>query len=186
VKRLPGKAGAALAACVAIVALLAAGPAAASTGAKVSITDSGFKPATVQIKQWHVVTWTNKGKKRHGVASDTGKTLESGTFGPGQAYGNLFKQAGTFTYHDLANPSFTGRVVVVAAPKPTVTGPKPPSGKKPKGFHPQPTITSATPENDSGNGGGTNWTAIGAGLGVAVVVLAAAAYLMLRRRGSTG
>jgi plastocyanin len=184
VKRLPGKAGAALAACVAAVTFLAAGPAsAASSGAKVSITDSGFKPAVVQIKQWQAVTWTNGGKAKHSVASVTGSILESGTLDPGQAYANVFKKAGTFAYHDSAHPSLTGRVIVVAAPKPKVTGPKPPSGKKPKGFHPRPTITSASGPTHSG-GGGTNWTAIGAGLGgAAILLIAAAAFLLPRRRG---
>jgi len=72
-----------------------------------------------------------------------------------------------------------------AAPKPTVTGPKPPSGKKPKGFHPQATIASASGPTGSG-GGGTDWTAIGAGLGGAAVVLGAAVLLMLPRRGPAG
>jgi plastocyanin len=174
VKRLPGTAGAALAASVAVVALLAAGPAAAaSSGVKVSITDSGFKPAVVHVKQWQVVTWTNDGKEKHGVASDTGQTLESGTFDPGQAYGNLFKKAGTFAYHDPAHPSFTGRVIVAAAPKPTVTGPTPPNGKKPKGFHPQATITSGTHRD---------WTVTGIEIGLGAVILAAVVFPLLRRR----
>lgn len=186
VKRLPICAGAALAACVSALALAAA-PAAASSGAKVSITDSGFKPAAVTINQWQVVTWANDGKAKHGVASDTGSTLESGAMDPGQAYGNLFTKAGTFAYHDSVHPSFTGRVVVVAAPKPTVTGPKPPSGKKPKGFHPRPTITSAAGPSNGSGGGGTNWTAIGGGLGgAAVVLVAVAVFLLLRRRRPAG
>lgn len=179
VERLPTKrAGAALAACVAAVSLAIGGPAAAANGGKVSITDSGFKPAVVMVKQWQVVTWTNDGKAKHGVASDTGSTLRSGALDPGQAYANLFKQSGTFTYHDSVHPSLTGRVVVVAAPKPTVTDPTPPSGKKPKHFKTGSGIPSTS--RDTSSGGGTNWTAIGAGLGVAVA--AAVGLIVLRRR----
>jgi plastocyanin len=183
VKRLPGCAGVALAACIAAFTLVAAGPAAASRGRAVSITDSGFKPAVVRIKQWQVVTWTNDGKAKHGVVSDTGKTLQGAALDPGQAYANLFKKAGAFSYHDPVHPSLTGRVIVVAAPKPTVTGPTPPSGKKPKHFKTGVAIplTSA----DSSSGGGTNWTGIGGALGGAALVVAAA-VLLLRRRGSAG
>jgi plastocyanin len=183
VKRLPGKAGAALAAGISVVALLAAGPAAAaSSGAKVSITDSGFKPAVVHVKQWQVVTWTNDGKTKHGVASDTGRTLESGAFDPGQAYGNLFEKSGTFVYHDPAHPSFTGRVIVVAAPKPKVTGQTPPNGKKPKGFHAQATTSSVTAAVTL-HRTRMSWTAAAIALGVATVGLSAvAAFLLLRRR----
>jgi hypothetical protein len=155
--------------------------AAASNGARVSITDFGFKPAVVRVKQWQVVTWTNDGKGQHGVASNKGSELASGALDPGQAYGNRFTEAGTFAYHDSAHPSLTGRVVVVAAPKPKVTGPKPPSGKKPKGFHPRPTITSVTPKIRHV---GTSWTAIGIGLGAGAALLAAVALVIFRRRRS--
>jgi hypothetical protein len=73
--------------------------------------------------------------------------------------------------------------VVVAAPKPTTTGPTPPSGKKPKHFK---TGSGVPSTQTSSDGGGTNWTAIGAGLGGAAVLIAAAAFVMLRRRGPVG
>jgi plastocyanin len=182
-ERLPRRAGAALTVLAAVAVLVAAGPAAASSGTKVSILDSGFKPRVVTIKQWRVVTWTNAGKTKHGVASDTGSTLDSGALDPGQAYGNLFDKAGTFAYHDSEHPSLTGRVVVVAAPKPTVTGQTPPSGKKPKKFKTGLGIPSTS---RTSSGGGTNWTAIGAGLGAGALVAAAATFVMLRRRGRVG
>lgn len=183
-KRLPGCAGAALAASVAAVALVSAGPAAASSGGKVSITDSGFKPTVVMIKQWRVVTWTNRGTSEHGVSSNTGSTLNSGPFVPGAAYAKLFKKSGTFTYHDPEHPSVTGRVVVIAAPKPTVSGPKPPSGKTPKGFHPQASGSTSISGTDTlrESGTRTNWTVVGVALGAAAVILAVAAFVILRRR----
>lgn len=180
-KRLPGKAGAALAACLAVALLLAEPAGAASSRVRVSVTDSGFKPAVVHVKQWQVVTWTNDGKMKHGVASDSGRTLESGTFDPGQAYGNLFQKTGTFAYHDPTHPSFTGRVIVVAAPRPPVTGPTPPSGKKPKGFHPRATIASGT-DTLQESATHTNWTVVGIGIGVGALLIAAIVFLLLRRR----
>jgi plastocyanin len=184
-KRLPQRAGAALAFLAAVVALAAAGPAAAANGAKVSILDSGFKPAIVTVKQWQAVTWTNDGKAKHGVVSDSGPTLASGALDPGQAYANVFTRAGTFAYHDSEHPSLAAKVVVVAAPKPTVTGATPPSGRKPKGFHPKPTFTTATPVTPS-SGGGTDWGAIGGGIGAAAALLASALLVARRRRGARG
>jgi plastocyanin len=165
---------------------LAAGSTAASNGAKVSITDSGFKPAVVTIKQWQVVTWTNDGKSQHGVFSNTESTLKSGSFDPGQAYANLFKKSGSFAYHDPLHPSFTGRVVVVAAPKPRVTGPNPPSGKKPKGFHPQASGSASGTATLTERDTRTNWAVVGGAFGAAAVVLAAAIFLLVRRRRPAG
>jgi plastocyanin len=184
-KRLPRCAGAALAVCVAAAAL-GAGSAGASDGPAVSILDTGFRPAVVTIKQWQVVTWTNDGKEKHNVTSDSGSTLASGDLEPGAAYGNLFMQAGTFAYHDSLHPKLHGRVVVVAAPKPASTGPAPPSGKEPPGFKPKPGITQQAAPTSGSGGTRTDWGAVAVGAAALAVILAAAGLVLSRRRRARG
>ena len=73
-------------------------------------------------------------------------------------------------------------MIVVAAPKPTTTGPTPPNGKKPKGFHPRAMITSGTDTFSHETHIHRDWTVAGIAIGIAAVILAAVAFFLLRRR----
>ncbi len=103
-------------------AAVAAQPLPATTPpAAVSITGSGFSPATVSVKAGQAVVWTNSDSKPHFVTSDdpkpTGNTPDpkSGqAIAAGGSYDYVFSKAGTYTYHDDLNPGsgFKGVVVV--------------------------------------------------------------------------
>jgi plastocyanin len=153
-------------------------------GQTVAIRDDGFSPATVTIHRGDVVTWTNRGERRHMIVSDDGKTMKSDALDPGAAFATLFEKAGTFRYHDPLAPRLRGTVVVLAGPLPTVTGVTPPSGTLPPGFTPQPptitrptTTVAAPPSGDGGRGGVGIVAAI-----VAAAVLAAGAFVLVGGR----
>ena len=83
--------------------------------ASVTITNSGFEPATIRIKKGQDVTWTNSGPEAHGIVSEktdgtTPQTEEA--LDAGDAYSYVFDDAGTFTYRDQTNSSLTGVVIV--------------------------------------------------------------------------
>jgi plastocyanin len=88
--------------------------------AQVSITNTGFVPATVTIKAGQAVTWTNNDTKPHVVASDPYPTDNAlANFDSRQNlttddhYSSVFDKAGTYTYHDDLNPyALKGTVVV--------------------------------------------------------------------------
>ncbi|MFI5270652.1 MAG: cupredoxin domain-containing protein [Candidatus Saccharimonadales bacterium] len=88
--------------------------------AAVSITDSGFVPATVTIKVGQAVVWTNDAVTSHFVISDDPVPLKAGepqpnsvqSIKPGDTYSYVFNQAGSYGYHDTIDPSFQGTVVV--------------------------------------------------------------------------
>lgn len=76
---------------------------------RVSITANGFSKEEVTIPIGDLVTWTNNDTANHKVK---GKSWGSGVLTPGKAFTQEFDVAGTFSYSDETNPSFTGRVVV--------------------------------------------------------------------------
>lgn len=87
--------------------------------AQVTITSSGFMPATIRVKVGQAVIWTNNDTQGHQVASDpypTDNTLpglnSEQKIEPGQSYSYIFKTADTYTYHDNLNPSVKGTVIV--------------------------------------------------------------------------
>ena len=88
--------------------------------AKVSITSTGFLPATIKIKAGTQVDWTNNDTVNHQIAADPYKTYTtlpelSGVqpIGPNDLFGFTFEKVGTYTYHDELNPSkFSGTVIV--------------------------------------------------------------------------
>jgi plastocyanin len=169
------------AATIGLLAALAL-PAAAAADTSVSISDSGYAPATVTIKQGEVVTWTNKGTRRHTVTSDTGTTMASDPLGPGDSFATIFVKPGTFRYHSTVEPDqMQGTVVVKAAPLPTATGPTPPTGTVPEGFKPGPGIT--TPETTAANGGTSDgWLVAGIVAVCAALAGGLAAWWLRRRR----
>lgn len=114
----------------AAVILVAAGCAKSSTtatnssssvtsAATVSITSSGFVPATVTVKAGQAVTWKNTATSTHWPASNphpehTGLSGFDALRGlsAGETYSYTFARAGTFPYHDHLNPLLTGTVIV--------------------------------------------------------------------------
>ena len=151
-------------------------PAAALADTSVSISDSGYAPASVTVKRGDVVTWVNDGTQQHTVTSDDGTTMQSDVLGPGDSFATLFETAGTFTYRStVAGDAMSGTVVVEAGPLPPTTGPTPPTGTVPEGFEPGPGITgtttdAVTPQPDESD---RPTALLVAGVAAAVVVAAA-------------
>jgi plastocyanin len=79
------------------------------------ITQTGFKPPTVDIKTGETVTWTNKDTANHQILGDDG-TFLSLLLAPGQHYSHTFSIPGSFGYHDGLQPTLKGTVVVTQPP----------------------------------------------------------------------
>ncbi|MEX1059037.1 MAG: dockerin type I domain-containing protein [Candidatus Saccharimonadales bacterium] len=86
-------------------------PTAIKTGA-VSITSSGFVPATISIKAGDQVAWTNNDSVAHQVAADPHPAHDSITdfdssiaLQPGDSLSFFFETTGSFKLHDESNPS---------------------------------------------------------------------------------
>ena len=87
--------------------------------AEVSITATGFNPATIKIKKGDQVMWKNTDSNPHRVFAEPYPTksslpdLDSGSLAPGTSYGFIFEQTGTFKYTDYNNPTkFLGTIIV--------------------------------------------------------------------------
>ena len=88
--------------------------------AYVSITSSGYLPATISIKKGQAVVWTNTTNATHDVDSDPypSDNALAGFKSPSvlndnQTYSFVFNETGTFSYHDDLNPgNYKGDVVV--------------------------------------------------------------------------
>ena len=87
---------------------------------QISITKDGFIPETVTIEVSTLVVFVNEDSEMHRVASDPYPTND-GLSGfdsqegipPEGTYSFLFREKGTWTYHDDLNPyKLTGTVVV--------------------------------------------------------------------------
>jgi len=83
----------------------------ASPAAIVSITVTGFNPATLSVARGTTVTWTNTDAAPHWVASDPYPADDAlvalnshKAFANGQSYSYTFTAAGTYTYHDETDP----------------------------------------------------------------------------------
>ena len=81
-----------------------------SLSGSVTISKSGFSPATISVKKGATVTWVNQDSKIHRVASDPHPshtllpTLDSDDLANGDTYTFTFEKTGKFTYHDENNP----------------------------------------------------------------------------------
>jgi plastocyanin len=88
--------------------------------AQVSISTSGFSPATVSVSVGQAVTWTNTDNGQHTVSSDPYPTDNAlANFNSKQdlsandRFSFVFNKPGTYTYHDDNNPySVQGTIVV--------------------------------------------------------------------------
>jgi tyrosinase len=93
-------------------------PSARAQGVTVSIFDSAFEPATIEVAAGTEITWTNSGQEVNTATSfDCGITFNSGQLDPGATFSHTFATAGAFPYQNAANPLVMGMVTVTAAPK---------------------------------------------------------------------
>src|SRR5262245_4877714 len=88
--------------------------AAAQSGSVVTVVDFAFQPATLTVKVGTAVNWANAGKTSHTVTADDG-TFDSGPIGPGASFSQIFKTAGTYTYHCSIHPNMIGTIHVVVS-----------------------------------------------------------------------
>lgn len=90
-----------------------------ATVVTVSMTDTGFSPATITIAVGSTVNFVNDGQALHWPASavhpihgilpafDSERGIATG-----DTYSFSFTEAGSWNFHDHLNPQFTGTVVV--------------------------------------------------------------------------
>lgn len=84
----------------------------------VTVTESGYEPATITVSPGDSVVWLNQSGGVANVSSDNHPThlrfpfLNLGNFEDGQTVSVVFEESGTFSYHDHLTPSRTGTVVV--------------------------------------------------------------------------
>jgi plastocyanin len=159
---------------------------AAPLAPSVEIVDFAFQPATVTIKQGEAVTWTNKGSHDHTVTADDG-SFDSGSLSTGDAFANLFLEAGTFQYHDSIYPDrMTGTVVVTpvgATPTPSGSIVTPPPGTLPPNFSggPGATQTASASETPQATAGTSPILPLLVALFVVIGALGAVMVLVRRR-----
>lgn len=84
----------------------------------VTLTTSGFAPATLTVKVGDTVTWSNKSgmtatinSNPHPVHTDY-SPLNLGQFSDGSSVTLSFPKAGTYGYHNHLNPGETGTIIV--------------------------------------------------------------------------
>ena len=77
----------------------------------VTIQNSSFIPATMNVTVGTTVMWINKANATQDVVSDNG-LFNSGNLTNGMSYNYTFNQSGTYPYHSSINPSMTGTIVV--------------------------------------------------------------------------
>ena len=102
----------------AAAALLLAAPASTAT-VNVTISKTGFSPASITVNVGDIVTWRNGDTANHQVVANTG-AFASPILGAGKTYSFTFKRSGTFRYHDGVHPTLRG-TVTVKGPPPSVT-----------------------------------------------------------------
>ena len=94
-----------------IAAVLSTGGAALAKDASVAITATGFSPPAVTIQNGDRVVWTNNDKTSHQIVADDG-SFRSPVIAAGTKWAHVFPTAGTFPYHDAAQATKRGSVVV--------------------------------------------------------------------------
>jgi YVTN family beta-propeller protein len=88
-------------------------PTAAAAGAKVSIANFAFAPATASVASGQSVTWTNDDGAPHGLAyADGAKGTD--LLLPGASFSRTFDKPGSYAYVCSVHPYMTGTVVVRA------------------------------------------------------------------------
>ena len=77
----------------------------------ISMKNSVFSPASLQININAAVTWINDDNMVHTVTSDNG-SFDSGDIAPGAKFTYTFTHTGTFNYHCIHHSGMTGVVIV--------------------------------------------------------------------------
>ena len=85
---------------------------AALDAVEVTISDTGFIPARIEIAPGTEVVWANVSSIAHGVMSDSLEFRDSGLLEPGDEFRQEFTSDGTFDYWCGPHPSMMGMVVV--------------------------------------------------------------------------
>ncbi|HEV3224121.1 MAG TPA: cupredoxin domain-containing protein [Puia sp.] len=80
-------------------------------GTAISITSSGFSPATLTVVTGSNVTWKNNDTTSHSITSTDG-SINSGAIAAGSSYSKTFSSKGTFNYADANKTSMTGVLIV--------------------------------------------------------------------------
>ncbi|HXB28514.1 MAG TPA: cupredoxin domain-containing protein [Puia sp.] len=83
-------------------------------GTTISITSSGYSPATLTVVTGSSVTWKNNDSAPHTISSSDG-SISSGMIAAGSSYSKTFTSAGTINYFDAAKTSMTGVLIVTAS-----------------------------------------------------------------------
>ena len=76
----------------------------------VSIQNSAYNPASVQISTGDTVKWTNMDSTAHTV---TGSIFKSGNINKGQSYQFQFTKPGTYSYTCSIHPTMKGTISVL-------------------------------------------------------------------------
>src|SRR5258708_2414092 len=92
---------------------------AAAGSVQITITDSGFQPASATIAPGEAVHWTNQAATAQSVTADDG-LFDSGTLGRGSGFSLALGIPGTHAYHSTAHRAFVGSMRVLA---PGLAGP---------------------------------------------------------------
>ena len=79
----------------------------------IAIQNSAFNPSLLHVQMGTTVTWSNLDSTAHHVVSDTG-AFDSGVLNEGQSYSFTFTQPGTYQYHDAAQLTMRGSIVVTS------------------------------------------------------------------------
>jgi plastocyanin len=85
-----------------------------TTESKVSITSTGFSPASLTIVTGSTVSWTNNDNMVHTVTTAEG-SINSGDIAPASTYTKTFSTAGTYNYYDAHNTNMKGVLIVTAS-----------------------------------------------------------------------
>jgi plastocyanin len=86
--------------------------------ANVTVTNSGFDPATINIKAGTTVVWINKSGQNATVNSDIYPNnllwsfLNLGEFDNNSNVSVVFEKSGKYTYHNQLSPNQKGTIVV--------------------------------------------------------------------------
>lgn len=85
----------------------------------IQITGQGYLPQELTVKKGTEITWINADSSPRklvpntsGTSPEINKNLESGELGPGQSHKYTTNTTGSYTYHDSANPTIIGTIIV--------------------------------------------------------------------------
>ena len=84
--------------------------------ANITVSATGFTPASLTINQGDTVTWTNPDTATHQVMSRKAG-FSSPVLSTGQTFSFVFKTAGSFSIQETLDKKLKGTVVVQATPK---------------------------------------------------------------------